>query len=187
MAEFKSFSPNVEVTGNVVAAFVAGFPSGTEKIGISILEKHGITDSKPENWYRLQSFLDAMKEISDKLGAHILTRIGEQIATHARLPPGLSSFEECLAKMDESYHMNHRGGDIGHYYFSKGQHMPGLERVAMQCANPYPCSFDQGLFEGFAKRLLPDTVAGVVVRHDETEACRKKNGADSCTFLISWT
>jgi hypothetical protein len=168
-----------------VATFVAGFPSGTEKIGIGILEKRGIVDVKPESWYPLQPFLDAMKDISDKLGAHILTRVGEQIATHAKLPPGLDSLEECLAKMDDAFHMNHRGGDIGHYRYAEGEHMPGLKRAVMVCENPYPCSFDQGLFEGFAKRLLPGTAAGVVVRHDEAQPCRK-HGADSCTFLISW-
>ena len=54
----------------------------------------------------------------------------------------------------------------------------------MECRNPYPCDFDQGLIDAMVRRFAP---AGSVpkVTHDASKPCRNKQG-DSCTFLISW-
>jgi hypothetical protein len=185
MAEFISFASDVEVVGEVIAAFVAGFPTGTERLGLQILEKHGIDDPQQGEWYPLQQFLDAMKEISDRIGSHILTRIGEQIAANAKLPPGLDSLEKCLASVDTAFHMNHRAGEIGHYHYSDEGTQGGLRRAKMVCPNPYPCAFDQGVIDGFAGRFKPADAEGVVVRHDDSQPCRRK-GDESCTYLIAW-
>ncbi len=185
MAEFKSFAPAVEVVGEVIAAFVAGFPAGTEKMGLSILDKHGIKDAGPGEFFPLQSFLDAMKEIADTLGPLILTRIGEEISTNAILPPGLDSLEQCLGSIDIAYHMNHRGGEIGHYNYSYEGIQGALNRAKMVCPNCYPCTFDRGVIEGFAQRFKPADALGIEVRHDDSAPCRRK-GADSCTYIISW-
>lgn len=185
MAEFKSFTPGVEVLGEVILAFMKGFPAGTEKKGSDILGKHGIKDPVPGVWYPLQQFLDAMKELSDIFGAPLLGRIGEQIATNAKLPPDLDSLEKCLGSIDIAYHMNHRGGDIGHYGYSYEGIQGGLKRAKIICRNPYPCAFDRGCIEGFAVRFSPQGPNGVTVRHDETQPCRRQ-GSESCCLIISW-
>ena len=185
MAEFQSFEPGVEVVGEVVAAFVGGFPSGTQKMGLIILERHGIKDPGPGKFFPLQNFLDAMKEISDSLGPQILTRIGEEISANAILPPDLDSLEKCLESIDIAYHMNHRGGEIGHYNYSYEGIQGGLHRAKMVCPNCYPCAFDRGVIEGFAQRFKPEDAIGIEVRHDDEEPCRRK-GADSCTYIVSW-
>lgn len=115
MAEFKSFSSKVEVTGEVLMAFLAGFPQEFRSSGLLILGKHGLSDPRPKNFYPLQRFLDAMKDISDTFSAQMLYRIGEQIALHAVLPPGIDDLQTCLSSIDVAYHMNHRGGEIGRY------------------------------------------------------------------------
>ncbi len=185
MAEFRCYDPGVEVVGEVIAAFMAGFPTGTDKIGLAILEKHGITDPRKGEWYPLQPFLNAMKEISDRLGPHVLERIGEQIAVNAMLPPDLDTLEKCLASIDVAYHMNHRGGEIGKYDYTYLGVEGGLNRARLTCPNCYPCAFDQGVIEGFAERFKPKTSAGVTVRHDDSMPCRR-NGEESCTYLVSW-
>lgn len=186
MAEFKAYERGVEVLGEVLAAFIAGFPKGTEKMGLAILERHGIKDPRLGQWYPLQSFLDAMKEISNKFGGHLLSRIGEQIAINAVLPPGLDSLEKCLGSIDVAYHMNHRGGEIGHYNYTQEDSQGGLQRAKMVCPNCYPCVFDFGVIEGFSQRFKPAEAVGIVVRHDDSQPCRRK-GDDSCTYIISWT
>ncbi len=185
MAEFKASGPQIEVLGEVIQAFLDGFPTGTEAVGARILESHGITDLRPGQWCRLQSFLDAMKEIGDKLGSHMLTRIGAQIASNAQLPPGLDSVEKCLESVDVAYHMNHRGGEIGRYHFTLEASEGGLQRGKMVCPNPYGCSFDKGVVEGFVARFSTDGSGGALVRHDDSQPCRHKGG-DSCTYLVAW-
>lgn len=186
MAEFVSFSPNVEVRGEVVEAFIAGFPAGTREIGLECLMKFDIRDPRPGAWYPLQPFLAAMKELKERLGAPFLTRIGEQIASKAVLPPGIDSLEACLSSIDTAYHMNHRGGEIGHYHYTYQGTQRGLHRAVMACSNPYPCSFDLGVIQGFARRFKPASAIDVIVIHEEGGACRKK-GDLSCNYLISWT
>lgn len=185
MAEFLSYNGQVEVRGEVVAAFIDGFPSGTREIGLEILKRHNIHNPRTGQFYPLQALLNAMKEISQEIGPHLLTRIGERIAFNAQLPPGLDSLEQCLASIDVAYHMNHRGGEIGHYNYAYKGFEGGLHRATMTCPNCYPCAFDLGVIEGFSQRFVPSDAAGLVVRHDDTQPCRQKGG-NSCTYLVSW-
>ena len=76
--------------------------------------------------------------------------------------------------------MNHRGGEIGHYTFTK----TGDKRATMVCRNPYPCDFDRGIVEAMAQRFRPQGSI-VKVQHDSTKPCRKSQ-SDSCTYLVSW-
>jgi len=185
MVEFRASSTAVEVLGEVLMAFASGFPQEGRSFGIKILEKHGLSTPEPQKYYPLQSFLDAMKEISDTFSAQMLYRVGEQIALHAVLPPGIDDLEKCLGLIDTAYHMNHRGGEIGKYEYQFQGTEGGLQRARMICNNPYPCAFDRGVIEGFAKRFKSSASYDVVVRHDDSAPCRR-NGQDSCTYIISW-
>ncbi|MGO9121631.1 MAG: hypothetical protein ACLQPD_28980, partial [Desulfomonilaceae bacterium] len=115
MTEFKSFTADVEVIGQAIEAFIAGFPPELSKIGLGVLAANGIDKFSPGEYYPLQSLLNAMKEIQNKFSSEMLFRIGEKIAGNAVLPPGINSLEACLASIDTAYHMNHRRGDIGNY------------------------------------------------------------------------
>ena len=77
--------------------------------------------------------------------------------------------------------MNHRDGDIGIYGFQS----TGPKSAKMVCRNPYPCDFDQGIIEAMAIRFKPQDCPAVSVRHDDSAPCRQ-NGADSCTYLVTW-
>jgi len=187
MAEFKSFESGTEVIGQVLEAFVAGFPKEAEALGLKILQKHGLSSPQSKQYYPLQNFLDAMKEISDSFTSQMLFRIGEKIALHAVLPPAIEDLQMCLSSVDTAYHMNHRGGEIGRYDYKYLGKDPtnGLDRARMVCHNPYPCAFDRGVIEGFVKRFRPAGAYDVVVRHDDSEPCRQHEGA-SCTYVITW-
>ena len=185
MTEFKSFTPDVEVIGQAIEAFIAGFPTELSKIGLDVLAASGIDKFSAGEYYPLQSLLDAMKEMQNKFSSEMLFRIGEKIATNAVLPPGINSLEACLASIDTAYHMNHRRGDIGSYEYSYIGGDTGLKRAKMICPNPYPCAFDRGVIQGFSQRFRPAGAIDIIVRHVESGPCRK-NGANSCTYLISW-
>jgi hypothetical protein len=183
--EYKSLNAGVEVSGVGIVSFMAAFPRGTEETGLKLLRLNGIRNPKSDSWYELQSFLNAMKDVSQQMGGGMLRRIGEHIAENAALPPGWNSIETVLAGIDTAYHLNHRGGEIGHYEFHDEGVSSGLRRTRMECPNPYPCLFDQGTIDGFGKRFKPAGCIDLIVRHDDTRPCRRQ-GAESCTYLVSW-
>ena len=179
MAQFQAFSPNVMVTGHSVLSVVNGM--GTFKqTALQILGRHGIQTPQPNEWYSQQAWLDAFREINQSIGAATLCQIGRSIPASAKFPPGIDTIEKALASIDAAYHMNHRGGEIGHLAFSKSGDRTGT----FTCKNPYPCDFDRGIIEAMAARFKP---AGAIVKvqHDPAKPCRK-TGGDSCTYLVSW-
>jgi len=185
MAEFESFSSKAEVAGEVVMAFLAGFPPEFKSSGLLILEQHGLSEPKLETFYPLQHFLDAMKQISDTFSAQMLFRIGEQIVLHAVPPPGIDDLQKSLELLDVGYHMNHRGGEVGSYRYESLGIQNGLQKATMTCRTPYPCAFDRGVIEGLARRYKSPELRDVVVRHDDSQPCRRQ-GDESCTYVISW-
>ncbi len=179
MAQFKPFVPGVEVNGQTVLSVVDGLGSFRD-IAFSLLKSNGIDDPKPNQWYSQAAWLKTFEVIAAKLGPKSLTLIGKKIPENADFPPEIDSIVKALAAIDVAYHMNHRGGEIGHYSFSS----TGAHTARMVCNNPYPCEFDYGIIVAMGTRFAP-TDAFVKVTHDDTQPCRK-NGADSCTYLVSW-
>ncbi|MCX5814131.1 MAG: hypothetical protein NT178_16545 [Proteobacteria bacterium] len=193
MAQFKAFSQSVEVNGETVLSVLTGMGFLKQK-GIDILEKHGIHDPAPGQWYLQQNWLDAFKDIAESVGNSTLNVIGSKIPENAQFPPEINSLEKALSAIDIAYHMNHRSNGrvmfdpntgqksegIGHY----GYEQVGDRRVKMVCENPYPCDFDRGIIEAMVRRFQPSG-SSPSVRHDDAAPCRKK-GAASCTFLVEW-
>jgi len=179
MAQFKAFSANVEVNGETVLSVVDGM-GAMKTMAVSILEGAGIKSPKPGQWYKQQSWLNAFKKISDSVGPNTLSQIGQKIPENAQFPPDFDTVEKALAAIDVAYHMNHRGGEIGHYTYKA----EGPRRATMECANPYPCDFDRGIITAMARRFAP-TGGAVRVTHDDAKPCRKQSG-ESCTYHVSW-
>ena len=179
MAQFKAIVPGVEVCGAAVLSVVEGMDL-SKTMALRILKTHGIENPKKDSWHSQQAWLDAFREISEKVGPATLRRIGTKIPETALWPPTVRTVEDALASIDVAYHMNHRGGEIGHYAFQR----TGVKSGQMVCGNPYPCEFDFGIVENTARMFAPKGTA-TSVRHDDSQPCRKK-GADSCTYRITW-
>jgi hypothetical protein len=181
MAQFKALNPNVEVNGETVYSIVDGV-GAFKMAALKILAANGIVDPKPGTWHKQQSWLDAFKAISEQVGASTLFTIGLKIPENAIFPPDIDSLGKALPAIDAAYHMNHRNGEIGHYNFER----TGPKSVKMVCDNPYPCDFDRGIITAFCNRFLPKgSTIKAIVTHDNSQPCRK-NGANSCTYLITW-
>ena len=178
MARFKALAPGVEVSGHSMLALLNGMDT-FRRLGVEILAKNGIVNPKPGEWFRQQAWLDSFEEIADAIGPTTLHRIGREIPKSVMWPTSIEDIETGLASIDVAYHMNHRGGEIGHYRYVPGG--PGRGRII--CDNPYPCTFDLGIIEETARRFA--TTRRVVVRHDEEAPCRDKRG-DTCTYNIRW-
>jgi hypothetical protein len=194
MAQFIAFAPDVEVNGETVLSVVDGMGHFKEK-AILFLKENGIENPAPGNWYKQQSWLNAFQLIAKTTGDFTLFNIGKKIPENAQFPPSIDSLEKALAAIDVAYHMNHRiKGEIlfnpqtgavkegiGHYRFEKIND----KNMKMICNNPYPCDFDKGIIDAMAQRFKPAGVPVVMVKHDDTQPCRKKGG-DSCTYHISY-
>ncbi len=186
MGEFSAYEPErVEVVGEVIESFVLGFPEELREFGRAVFDAHGFREVNPNQFYRAQPFLEAMRDVAQRAGRNMMTRIGERIAQRVKLPPTWNSLESALGGLDQGYHSKYKGGEIGHWkYLHQGQ-VGGLTRGIMISTNHYCCAFDRGVLEGFAKRFRPEGITDTVVRHDDSRPCRK-NGEDSCTYIVSW-
>ncbi|HEX9059938.1 MAG TPA: hypothetical protein VF941_07145 [Clostridia bacterium] len=180
MAQFKAFSSSVEVNGETVLSVVNGV-GAFKRQALDILIRNGINDPKAGQWYPQQSWLNAFKEIAEKIGPKSLFSIGKAIPANANFPPDINTIEKALSSIDVAYHMNHKGGEIGHYKFVKTEGNTGK----MICNNPYPCEFDMGIIEAMAQKFKPADSVMAFVEQDDSQPCRKK-GAESCTYLITW-
>jgi hypothetical protein len=180
MAQFKPFAAGVEVNGETVLSVIDGMGSFRES-ALHILAENGIPNPQPGKWYSQKAWLDAFKSISDKMGDTTLLAIGRQIPENAQWPPEVNTLEKALGSIDVAYHMNHRGGEIGHYQLE----MTGSKSGKMICRNPYPDAFDRGIIDAVCRKFKPKETLLVNVKHDDSQPCRKK-GADSCTFLVTW-
>ena len=179
MAQFKAYSPAVEVNGQTVLSLVKGM-GAFGRTALTTLARHGIQSPDPAQWYPQGQWLAAFEEIAASIGPRTLLQIGQSIPDNAKFPPGINSVEKALGSIDAAYHLNHRGGEIGHYSFKQ----TGAKEGVLVCQNPYPCEFDRGIIESMARRFAPSP-ASVKVIHDSSKPCRTKAG-DSCTFLVSW-
>jgi hypothetical protein len=196
--QFKPFEPGIEVNGQTVYSVIDGlgkFKSMAKKylLQVGIGE---MVDNEYEidlnGWYSHDNWLKAFESIAKDIGDNTLFQIGLAIPRNAKFPPWVNNIENAIKSIDIAYHMNHRKDDkelfdpqtgkmtegIGHYGFELIQ---DKKLIISECKNPYPCKFDQGIITAMAKRF--ETNANVI--HDDAKPCRK-NGADSCTYIITW-
>jgi len=151
MAKFKVFASGVEVNGETILSVVDGMGI-FKKQGYDILAKNGIKNPEKGKWYPQQAWLDAFKEIAETIGPKTLYAIGRKIPENARFPSNIKDVHSALQSIDVAYHMNHRGGEIGHYHYKK----TGERSAEILTHNPYPADFDRGIITAMAEKYAPD-------------------------------
>lgn len=193
MAEYVSKTKGTEVNKDAVSSVVLAMEQGKET-RIDILKKHNIYLDKAE-WFNMQDWLNAFKEMSEFLGDMNIFIIGKSIVNTAIWPP-LNSLKEALEALDIAYHMNTRIngkltydertrkmlGGIGNYklveFDEKGK------RAIMVCDTPFPSKFDEGIITQLVRRFKP-LGSRESVDVDLTKE-NKLTGGDSCTYIIKW-
>ncbi len=180
MKTFQASSQNVEVNGETVYSIIDGMGAFKSK-ALGILAENNIVDPKPGMWYKQQDWLNAFKTISENVGAFTLNTIGQKIPENAQFPPQITEIHGALSSINQAYQMNHRGGLIGDYNYTK----TGEKSGKMVCTNPYPDDFDNGIITAIGRKFLPSGSFSIKVVIDKEQPIRGK-GEDSTTFLISW-
>lgn len=171
---------HVEVRGEVVLAILDSMQHISNE-ALTLLGRQGITDPRPNAWFPLGALLAAFADlVRDKSGT-LLFSIGHKIRQNARMPADYDSLTQALSGIDEAYHLNHRGGEIGHYLFDE----QGRQHVTMISTSLYPCEFDRGVLSGFASASRPLGVDKIYVNHAQDSPCRGAGGA-SCTYHVTW-
>lgn len=196
--QFKAFEEGIEVNGQTVLSVVDGlghFKTLSKKYlsnaGVGVVE-NGELIIIPDDWYSQQGWLKAFESIAREIGDTSLFKIGAAIPKNAKFPPWVKDVESAIQSIDVAYHLNHRKNGkelfdmqsgrmsegIGHYGYEK---IEGKNMIISECNNPYPCAFDNGIITAMAQQF---EIKATVV-HDDSKPCRK-NGAESCTYIISW-
>jgi hypothetical protein len=178
MLQFKAKSPSVEVKGAAILSFLTGM-GGFSGMFANILAEHGIAQPNAEAWYRQQSWLSAFETIASKVGPATLKNVGKKIPETAAWPPDVKTIEQALNSIDVAYHMNHRGGEIGHYVCEK----IGERSIRIVADTPYPCDFDLGVVEATARKFAPVGVTPTVTHNGA--GCRKQGGM-KCSYVVNW-
>jgi len=196
--QFKPFEPGIEVFGASIDAIVDAFklfPSIALKrlvnAGIGSMRGKDVVVNR-DTWYPQANWLSVFEGIASEVGPRALVQIGQHVPKHAPFPPSINDIHGAMGSMDAAYHMNHRKGGRVMFDPATGQMLSGIgnygyapvpreRRIISVCENPYPCDFDRGIITALAARFE----RGSRVTHDDSAPCRK-NGADSCKFIIAW-
>lgn len=177
MTTFEPFEDGVEVRGSAILSVVNGVPDVYEDQARRLLADGGIDDPQPDGWYSQAAYLDAYREIAERVGEKTVEQIGQSAPENAEWPPGVDTPLAALESIDDAYQMNHRGGDIGSYEVVDSE----PESATVRCRNPYPCAFDRGLLEGTVETFSDDYADLREIGDD----CRE-DGADACTYEVTW-
>jgi len=152
MKKFEASSDLVRVNGETILSFVKAVPA-SEDSRKEILKKYGINDPQPGQWYSQQAWLNAFKEISEKVGVITLKLIGKAIPKNAKFPPQIKETKEAFEMLDKAYKMNHKGGFIGEYKFLSFD--AKKREIKMEINTPYPEDFDAGIMLGLFEKFKP--------------------------------
>jgi hypothetical protein len=178
MVTHQAIETGVEVNGQTVMSFIDGVPSAFKDKTRDILAENGIENPDAEDWYPQQAWLDALSEIEEKVGESTLNSIGQTVPDNAEWPDHVESVVDGFDSIDEAYHMNHRGGRIGHY----DAEVIDDETVRVECDNPYPCAFDTGIVEAVSRIFVE---SGIPQVREVGETCRS-DGDDQCVYEVTW-
>jgi hypothetical protein len=170
------FCPDPSATvraANVRATLDAFFLVPSSGARLIARHKLDVRDLTPEKFVPVQRWLDALKEIHAAVGPGVVRHVGTRIIENADFPPHFPTVEAILERLDDIYHLNHRG-EVGHYVCEKVG-----DALVIKCQTPYPRHFEWGLIEGICKNKRADGARYTVDFKDGPS-----DGLLSCTLTV---
>lgn len=179
MDQFTSFDPQTEVIGQLMIAFQE---SGDKSLIQKYLEKHGLADIRPDQWYPLQTWLNVLRDMDEAGDMLNLVDIGMHLIQTAVLPPGFLNLplKDALLMMNEANRLNNRNGDLGEYKIEEVED----RHIVIRARIPYPDDWLYGMFYGGARRFLPSG-ALVDLTYDPVIP-RRGAGGEVTIFHLRW-
>ena len=180
MAQYIPFASNVEVNGHTILSVVRAIPTYQTELE-EVLARHGLENIRPEGWYPQLFWLNAFRQIGENYRADVLFSIGKAIPENAIFPFNMVTVQDALSSINIAYHINHRGGEIGYYKLTEYSHE--RQSATMECRNPYPSHFDRGIISAMVEKFSSKNSVDVYL---DSLFPTRLNGADSCTYRVSW-
>jgi hypothetical protein len=182
MAQFVCFYPNATVSGRVVNMLLKIAPLQHAPV-YETLQRHGLQNPHEEQWYSLQNYLNAYRELSRQLGSYFLLNAGKQFFSFIRLGAEIQTLPDAVKALNEWYKDQHRGEQLE--YFQVQGVFPERCEIQVLCQNPYPCYFDRGLLLALTKKYRPEQAKFFNVELHPNKPNRLM-GSDESTYIISW-
>lgn len=174
--------PNAEVLGQNFRAFTDNLESQTTR---PIMEKYGIPNPAPDQWYPLSMLLGVLNELARKPEVSAgLVAIGLKIGEIVPMPPGRPNptLEQVLRGWNGIYQMLHRNGDVGTIAVEK----VGPQHFKLTFTDVYPDDFSYGIIYGYGRRFLP-LGTQFTVYYDPNVTPRDRGGDGNTTVIhITW-
>jgi len=181
MSQFLSPNSKIEVSPLLIKA-VFEVLGNHSKIK-DIFYKEDIFLKEDNIWYKLQNYLNILKEISQQYGPNALFKLGKYVGTSLRFSNQISSIQEAFEKLEDTFQNLHQSGDLGSYQLLKfDKHR---QEAHFECQNPYPCYFDRGLITQITRRFMPKTCNLVNVELNNTLPSRL-SGSDKSFYEVLW-
>jgi hypothetical protein len=174
-------SPTIELIGMYMSAYISNLQSIET---VPVMEKYGLADVKPHEWYPTHKWLDALNELAQhpNISQNTLA-IGMEIGKLVPIPPGMENptLEQMLVGLDDAYQAAHRNGDIGKLACEKVSD----KHHKIICTDLYPDDLTYGIVYTFARRFLPPRTA-FKVYYDEKITPRDQGGNGPTVIHVSW-
>jgi len=180
MSRYVSFDPNVEMTGRTALSFVKSILH--DDIA-EILERHQLSNIDPDGWYRVQTLLDVLTEISEGLNtSSIFVSLGVAAAQLGidGFPPALKnlSLPEFFLKYGDVWVSRHRNGDCG----SVTCEVVDDKHLIMHVRTPFPDDIFYGAIYGYARFFCPQDKT-FTVSYDQTQPGHDHGGEETVLHI----
>jgi len=180
--QFVPYDPSVQIRGNAILTF-AELLELHRPDAVEILDKYELGKPRPEEWYPQKTWLDAIKEVSERIGPTSLYIMGAKTYDLVNWPPEANDLQGTLMTINKQHQMNHRNGESGNWHLaifdSEGHH------AKITSDTPYPCDFERGVIMSIVMHFNHENLRNLWVVHENPYSCRNR-GTDSCTYLIRW-
>jgi hypothetical protein len=149
-----------------------------------IMEKHGLLDLKPDEWFPTRRYLNALNDLAKYPSVMSnLVAIGIEVGMMTPLPPDLENptLEQVLMRWNDMYQFLHRNADVGGITVEKigKKHFKTTHTVV------YPDDMSYGVLYGYGRRFLPPGTA-FKVYYDTEHPPRDRGGKDATIIHIEW-
>ena len=180
MPTYKLFSSDTEVIGQALMDFEQAV--GGENFR-PLLDKHGLKNIQPDEWYPGDRWVAVLNEISDMGNSMFdFVSIGiNQISTLV-MPPELEdlSLLEKIHMAEEIYKMNYRGTDVG----SVTVEAIGDTHAKIMIRSFEPSDLWYGAAYGFMKRFASEGTDFKV--YYDADVLRHEQGGENTIIHIEW-
>lgn len=172
--------PEAEVIGQVMLSYIDNIQA--DEIH-PLLEKYGVANVKPDEWYRVKPWLDVINDLSKEPNFTTnMVAVGLKVAEYALMPPEMKdvTLEMILMGWNDHFYTNHRNGDLGSIVTEKISD----KHFRMTHCHIYPDDLSYGLAYGFARIMLPKGATFKVWYADPEN--RLDAGGEETVMHVEW-